>query len=135
MLGDVGDPQLVGAGAAEGLLDQVSGDVVGLDALPAPSAGQARDPGSAHEHLDCVVADVHAAAEDELDVRAARAVGPAGAAVGLTDQVGEPLMPPLVPTACGRATPSCRDLTRCCQAASRLMGGRPPRAEWPRRVL
>ena len=34
-----------------------------------------------------------------------------------------------------RPAPSCRDLTRCCQAASRLMGGRPPRAEWPRRVL
>lgn len=29
----------------------------------------------------------------------------------------------------------CRDLRRCCQAASRLMGGFPPRAEWPRRVL
>jgi hypothetical protein len=29
----------------------------------------------------------------------------------------------------------CRDLTRCCQAASLVMGGRPPRAEWPRRVL
>jgi hypothetical protein len=34
-----------------------------------------------------------------------------------------------------RASPSCRDLTRCCQAASRLVGGCPPRAEWPRRVL
>jgi hypothetical protein len=27
---------------------------------------------------------------------------------------------------------SCRDLRGCCQAASRLMGGCPPRAEWPR---
>jgi hypothetical protein len=29
----------------------------------------------------------------------------------------------------------CSDLTRCCQAVSLLAGGRPPRAEWPRRVL
>ncbi|WP_371831376.1 SDR family NAD(P)-dependent oxidoreductase [Rhodococcoides kroppenstedtii] len=30
---------------------------------------------------------------------------------------------------------SCSDLTRCSQAVSRVMGGCPPRAEWPRRVL
>ena len=29
----------------------------------------------------------------------------------------------------------CRDPRRCCQAASRLIGGRPLKAEWPRRVL
>jgi len=33
------------------------------------------------------------------------------------------------------AAASCRDLTRCCQAASLEIGGCPPRAEWPRRVL
>src|SRR6266550_3873772 len=34
-----------------------------------------------------------------------------------------------------RAQTSCRDLARCRQAASLEMGGCPPRAEWPRRVL
>jgi hypothetical protein len=36
---------------------------------------------------------------------------------------------------CTSLSRSSRDLRRCCQAASRLMGGFPPRAEWPRRVL
>lgn len=43
---------------------------------------------------------------------------------GVLDQLGGAAAAP--------SSSRCRDLTRCCQAASRLMGGCPPRAEWPR---
>nr|WP_264674772.1 hypothetical protein [Nocardioides kribbensis] len=87
VLGDVGDPQLVRAGAGEVSFDQVSGDVVRLDPLPPRSFSHALQAGAAHRALDLAVAHLDPASEGELGVYSVTAVAAAGVAVDLDDEV------------------------------------------------
>ena len=92
MLGDVGDPQLVGAGPGEGAVDQVGGDLVRLGMAPLRPPRRAGQAGTAHQQRDGVVADHDAAAKAQLGMHPAGAVGAANRLVDLNDQVGQPGM-------------------------------------------
>lgn len=60
MFGDVGDPQLVGAAAGEGALDEIGGDDLGSDPPPLPAARDTLQSGTVHQQTDLVVADLDA---------------------------------------------------------------------------
>ena len=82
MFGDVGDPQLVWAGAGELPLDQISGGRFGSQAAPVlGAAGDALQAGAAHQQLDSVEADADPAAQSELGVDPPAAVGLPGVGV------------------------------------------------------
>jgi hypothetical protein len=93
VLGDVGDPQLIGAGAGELAVDQVAGGCLGSQPTPEPwPAGHAPQAGAAHQQLHGVVADADAAAQGELGVDPSAAIGLPGGGVDLVDGVSEPGM-------------------------------------------
>jgi hypothetical protein len=68
VLGDVGYPELVGAGPGEGAVDQVGGDLVRLGMPPLRPAGGPSQPSAAHQQRHGVVADHDAAAKAQLGV-------------------------------------------------------------------
>ena len=93
VLGDVGDPQLVGAGPGKAPVGEVTGDVVWLDMPPFRPPGDAGDPSLAHQHLHRAVADADAPALHQLGVDPPGPIGAARVHVCLPDQVGQPSVP------------------------------------------
>ncbi len=89
VLGDVGDPQLIGRRAGEAPVDQVHGDDVGAGAYPLRPSGDALEPRALHQQLDGSVRDDQAATEGQLGVHPPEAKGAAGEGVDLADGVGE----------------------------------------------
>src|SRR6266576_1621535 len=77
VLGDVGDPQLVRAGAAEVTADQVGRGGQLLGPLTVRARGQAGQASPAHQQADCVVPDRDAVPIDQLGVHPGSAVGSA----------------------------------------------------------
>jgi hypothetical protein len=90
MLGDVGDPQLVRAGTGELPLDQIAGGR--LRSQPTAElgpAGHTLQPARRNRQLHGVVADAAAAAQGELGVDPAAAIGLAGGGMHLADGVSQ----------------------------------------------
>ena len=93
MLGDIGDPQLVGRVPGELPVDQVSGGR-GLWSRPSSlAAGQALETSATHQQLHRPMTDADAMAHGQFGMHPPGTVDPTGGDVDLADQITEPDMP------------------------------------------
>ena len=92
MLGNVGDPELIGCGTGELALHEVGGRRDLMDVLAAGVPDYPFDPRTAHEHLDGGVSDADALSQGELGMHPAVPIGPSRGGVYLGDHVGQPDM-------------------------------------------
>ena len=90
MLGDVGDPQLVGLVAMKLPVDPVAGGGHSRDVAKARAPGNPLDASASHEQLDRLVTDGDALSEDQVGMDTPDAVGASRRDVHLPDHVGEP---------------------------------------------
>jgi hypothetical protein len=90
-VGDVGDPEAVGALAREAAIDEIIGHADTRHAdrrAPSPTLDLPRDPALAHEPLDALSPDSDAVAVAELGVDAPGAVDATSALVDLLYALG-----------------------------------------------
>jgi hypothetical protein len=93
VLGDVGDPQLVHALAAEPSVDEVGGQQVRAGSAPLRGTGGALEVGAGHQQLHGAVTDDEAAPHGEFGMDTSIAVGPSGGQVDLADGLGHQRVP------------------------------------------
>jgi hypothetical protein len=92
VLGYVGDPETIGFVSGEGALDQIRSGGYVRDSPQARPAGQTVQACSVHEHLDGVVTDGDAVAENQFSVYPASTVNASRVGMHLEDQVREPVV-------------------------------------------
>ena len=92
MLGDVGDPQLIGLVAMKLPVDTVAGGGHPWDVAKARAPRDSLNPSASHQHLDRLVTDGDALSEDQVGMDTPDAVGSSRDGVHLADHVGEPDM-------------------------------------------
>ena len=90
MLGDVGDPQLIGLVAMKLPVDTVAGGGHAGDVTIARAPRNALKASSSHQHRDRQVADGDALSEDQVCMDTPDALGASRRDVHLPDHVGEP---------------------------------------------